>query len=231
VVRGAGVGADGAGRGGAGVGVTAVLSANHVATPPCREHAPCLVLAVLYVPSVHCAVASVGRAALAVAEAVGLGAVLGVAGAFVVEGATAAPAAPNHVLTPPCFEHAPRSVLAVVYVPSLHCPEAFFGAAVCAKIGIVNPTHVASTEAETILRTLTFTSREIQRGRRRTVRGSVLHRCCDMRCQVPQPPRARTRWEKAVLPDSGRSLLNVWAIGFDPDRGMTIGGSSAAAAG
>jgi len=51
---------DSAGAGadlGAGAGVS---PASHVATPPCLEQAPCLDFAVLYVPSLHCAVALVG---------------------------------------------------------------------------------------------------------------------------------------------------------------------------
>jgi hypothetical protein len=56
VAAGAWVGAEGVFVVGAGVS-----SANHVATPPCFEQAPCFVLAVLYVPSLHCAVAFLGR--------------------------------------------------------------------------------------------------------------------------------------------------------------------------
>ena len=37
-------------------------------------------------------------------------------------------AGPNHVLTPPCLEHAPFSVLAVENVPSVHWAVAFAGA-------------------------------------------------------------------------------------------------------
>jgi hypothetical protein len=35
---------------------------------------------------------------------------------------------PNHVLTPPCLEHAPRWVLAVENVPSVHWALALAGA-------------------------------------------------------------------------------------------------------
>jgi hypothetical protein len=65
----AGAGEAGAGEaaaalpaGGAGA---AFSSANQVVTPPWLEHAPFLVLALLYVPSLHCAVASAGFACAA----------------------------------------------------------------------------------------------------------------------------------------------------------------------
>jgi hypothetical protein len=75
---------------------------------------------VLYVPSVHCAVAFAGRAAAVLPAGADLGAAVDDVGAgvfaagavFVVDAAALPP--PYHVFTPPCFEHAPLCVLAVV---------------------------------------------------------------------------------------------------------------------
>ena len=123
---------DGSGEGagalralGAAAAFPSVAAPNHVFTPPCREHAPCSVFAVENVSSLHCAVALLGAFAGVLVVVVVRGAALGFeeslavalgVGAVRVLGAAAcveAFASANHVLTPPCFEHAPCLVFAV----------------------------------------------------------------------------------------------------------------------
>jgi hypothetical protein len=59
--------------------------------------------------------------------------------------------APHHVLTPPCFEHAPCCVLALLNVPSLHSAVALFGAfaGFCANVETAITRTAATSEVLT----------------------------------------------------------------------------------